>query len=181
MRSILRIDAQDDGEPPSSQEGRSPAWDILGDAERRALELVLGRELLELCPSLADHEEVRLSVSFLTPDEIRAVSLEHRGQDEATDVLSFPLWEEAGAFVPPPAGGPPLLLGDVLICPEEAARLWPGLSEEEASCLMLAHAFLHLLAWDHDTEERRRAMWDRQDALKAKLLEALDAVEEGPA
>ena len=44
---------------------------------------------------------------------------------------------------------------------------------EDALCLVLAHGFLHLLAWDHDTEERESAMWARQDAVKQRLLDVL--------
>ena len=73
-------------------------------------------------------------------------------------------------------------LGDILICPEEIERLHEGLSRDEALCLLLAHGFLHLLAWDHDTEEHEDAMWERQNHLKARLLNAwknASSIEEG--
>ena len=172
MRLVLRFDAMDDGEPPSAQdsaqEANSPVpipWHVF--------EPVLERELLELCPGLASCEEVELSLSVLPPEDIRELNREYRDRDEATDVLSFPLWEEEGRFTPDLSMGPALSLGDVVICPEEAARLHPDLSETGRLCLLLAHSFLHLLAWDHDTEERQTAMWARQDALKARLLDAL--------
>ncbi|MBQ7665974.1 MAG: rRNA maturation RNAse YbeY, partial [Synergistaceae bacterium] len=36
-----------------------------------------------------------------------------------------------------------------------------------------AHSFLHLIGYDHDTEEREREMWAKQDEIKRKLLEVL--------
>ena len=88
-------------------------------------------------------------------------------------MLSFPLWEADGRFLPDGTLTELLPLGDILICPEEVARLHEGLPPEDALCLMLAHGFLHLLAWDHDTEERESAMWARQDAVKQRLLDVL--------
>lgn len=173
MRLVLRIsvgidaaDAPADGGEPSCDASPAPI-------PRHVFEPVLERELLELCPSLAACEEVELSLSLLPPDEIRELNREYRDRDEATDVLSFPLWEEDGRFAPDLAMGPVLSLGDVVICPEEAARLHPDSSEARRLCLLLAHSFLHLLAWDHDTEERQTVMWARQDALRAKLEEVL--------
>ena len=58
-------------------------------------------------------------------------------------------------------------------CATTLACLHEGLPPEDALCLMLAHGFLHLLAWDHDTEERESAMWARQDAVKQRLLDVL--------
>ena len=168
MRLELRIDPSEDGDPQSP--GPISAW--------RAFEPVLESELLSLCPEAARCEAAEVSVSFLPPDAMREVNGEYRGCPEATDVLSFPFCEEDGRFAPDlMPGGPILSLGDVLICPEEAARLHPDLSVEERLCLLLAHSFLHLLAWDHDTEERREAMWARQDAIKDRLLTALGASE----
>ena len=166
MKLELRIDSPDDGEPQSP----------VPIAGWSAFEPVLSEELLDVFPNIAGYEAVEFSVSLLSPDEMRSVNREHRGCDEATDVLSFPLWEEEGRFAPDPMmAGSLLPLGDVLICLEETRRLHPNLAEDQSLCLMLAHSFLHLLGWDHDTDERRQTMWDRQDALSARLLTALEA------
>jgi rRNA maturation RNase YbeY len=87
-------------------------------------------------------------------------------------------------LLPPESGIPgalsdpqslPLPLGDILICPEQVEKMHPSLPREEALCLMLAHGFLHLLAWDHDTSEKEEAMWARQNAIVSKLRAALSA------
>ncbi|MCR4817763.1 MAG: rRNA maturation RNase YbeY [Fretibacterium sp.] len=169
MKLVLNVDASDEGEPQSPVPITS------------ALEPVLERELLELYPDAARCELAEVSVSLMTPEEIRRINREYRDCDEATDVLSFPMCEEeqtpSGEKFSLDLSMPVLPLGDVVICPEETARLHPELPPDEAMCLMLAHSFLHLLGWDHDTEERQKAMWARQDALKARLLAALAADE----
>jgi probable rRNA maturation factor len=42
----------------------------------------------------------------------------------------------------------------------------------EEMALMVAHGFLHLLAWDHDTDERRTAMEAAQEKIRRALLDA---------
>ena len=160
MKLVLNAGASDEGEPQSPVPITS------------ALEPVLERELLELYPDAAHYESVEVSVTLASAEEIRRINREHRGCDEATDVLSFPMYDGEGPFAPD-IPMPVLPLGDVVICPEETARLHPELPPDEAMCLMLAHSFLHLLGWDHDTEERQAAMWARQDALKDRLMEVL--------
>ncbi len=174
MKLVLRMDAPDDGEEQPA--GPSPDGEIPSRADEAARNLdwksfepVLERELLELYPDAARYDLAEISVSLMTADGIRRLNKDYRDCDEATDVLSFPMCEEDGRFVPD-VDVPVLSLGDVVICPEETARLHPELPEKEAVCLMLAHSFLHLLAWDHDTDERRDAMWARQDELKARLM-----------
>ena len=163
MRLDLHVDGPEEGEPQSPIP--LSAW--------KDFARVLEEELVSLYPDAVRFKTVELSVSLLGAEEMRAVNRDYRERDEATDVLSFPLWEQDGRFAPEGAMTELLPLGDVLICPEETERLHGELSCEEALCLMLAHGFLHLLAWDHDTEERETAMWARQDGLKLRLQNAL--------
>jgi probable rRNA maturation factor len=76
-----------------------------------------------------------LSVELVDERRIRELNREHRGLDEPTDVLSFPI---DGAD---PAAGP-RELGDVLICPEHTADL------VEAT----VHGVLHLCGYDHEAD-----------------------------
>ena len=166
MRLTLHVDGPEEGDPQSPIP--LSAWE--------AFARVLEGELGSLYPDIDRYGTVELSVSLLRADVMRSVNREYRERDEPTDVLSFPLWEEDGRFAPEGVMAELLPLGDVLICPEETERLHGDLPREEAFCLMLAHGFLHLLAWDHDTEERESAMWERQDAIKSRLLDALKGV-----
>jgi probable rRNA maturation factor len=80
-------------------------------------------------------EEGHLAVELVDPERIRALNREHRGRDEPTDVLSFPVDETA-----PPAG--PRELGDVVICPEHTEVLTEA----------VVHGVLHLCGYDHETD-----------------------------
>jgi probable rRNA maturation factor len=101
--------------------------------------------------------EGHLSVELVAPDRMRELNREHRGRDEPTDVLSFPI---DGAE--PVAG--PRELGDVVICPEHAADL------ERAT----VHGVLHLCGYDHDADGGEML------ALEAELVQTLRPGDRGP-
>jgi probable rRNA maturation factor len=81
-------------------------------------------------------DDGHLSVELVDEARIRELNREHRGLDEPTDVLSFPI--DGAAEV---AG--PRELGDVVICPEHTADL------PEA----VVHGVLHLCGYDHETDD----------------------------
>jgi probable rRNA maturation factor len=83
-------------------------------------------------------------------DEIRRLNRDHRGLDEPTDVLSFPV-DEGG-----PAAGP-RELGDVVICPRRTSDLTEA----------VVHGVLHLCGYDHETDDGEML------ALQARVLEGL--------
>jgi GTP-binding protein Era len=92
-----------------------------------------------------------LAVEIVDSERIRELNREHRGKDEPTDVLSFPIDEEA------PDDGP-RELGDVVICPEHTADM------TEAA----VHGVLHLCGYDHETDDGEML------ALQAKVLAGLE-------
>jgi len=80
-------------------------------------------------------EDGHVSLELVSAARIRQLNREHRGRDEPTDVLSFPV-DGSGEV----AG--PRELGDVVICPEHTADL------AEAA----VHGVLHLCGYDHDAD-----------------------------
>ena len=76
-----------------------------------------------------------LSVELVGEERITELNRDHRGKDEPTDVLSFPIdgvGEVAG----------PRELGDVVICPAHTTNVI------EATI----HGVLHLCGYDHETD-----------------------------
>jgi probable rRNA maturation factor len=98
----------------------------------------------------ADVDSGHLSVELVGEARIRELNREHRGLDEPTDVLSFPIdIEEAVAG--------PRELGDVVICPEHAA------DTVEAA----VHGVLHLCGYDHESDDGE--MLELQDSVMSGL------------
>lgn len=106
----------------------------------------------------------RVSLSFVSDDEIRRLNAEYRDIDEATDVLSFPLFEdEHGNFVPP-SDWEEIPLGDVVVAPGSVRE--EGASDE----LMIVHGTLHLIGFDHDEPEREERMFRAQEEILRAYL-----------
>jgi probable rRNA maturation factor len=117
-----------------------------------------------------------LDVIFVTDDEIRDINARLRGIDEVTDVLSFPVVElrpEQGSvsdfFVLPPDSTPHL--GDVVIsfARVESQADEAGHSLQRELAFLTLHGVLHILGYDHETDEQRRRMRRREEEV---LVEA---------
>ncbi|MEA3014238.1 MAG: putative rRNA maturation factor [Sphingomonadales bacterium] len=95
--------------------------------------------------SLSDSE---VSVKFTSDAEVRALNAAWRGQDKATNVLSFPMAEESELAASP-------LIGDIVlahgVCAAEAAAKQVAIEMHAAH--LVVHGTLHLLGYDHETSE----------------------------
>jgi len=125
---------------------------------------------LELLPHVV--VEASLALSFFSPTEMQKINKQYREVDAATDVLSFPMWEDETGHFTPPADWEELPLGDLIICPEIVAKnaIEHGKSFEQELALVLFHGLLHLCGYDHDTEERRAEMWKLQEEMVSRLI-----------
>jgi probable rRNA maturation factor len=108
--------------------------------------------------------DVELSVLFVDDDAMAELNQSFMDADGPTDVLAFPIDDEAamGADLP-------RLIGDVVICPRVAARNAPehaGTYEDEVA-LLVVHGVLHLLGMDHADTDERVAMQARERELLA--------------
>ncbi len=98
-----------------------------------------------------------VNVTICDDEAIREMNKEHRNIDKATDVLSFPFYD----FDTPEQM---VLLGDIVISRDTAYRQAKefGHSPKREFCFLAAHSALHLLGYDHETDEERVVMEDKQ-------------------
>lgn len=108
------------------------------------------RSAVQAALAAAGVSDGHLSLALVDAPRIRELNRSHRGRDEPTDVLSFPL-DGAG-----PSSGP-RELGDVVICPEQTEDL------TEAA----VHGVLHLCGYDHEADDGE--MLALQDEVLADL------------
>ncbi len=121
-----------------------------------------------------------VTLRFVDVAAMADLNRQHLGGDGPTDVLSFPLdgpdlaaggdragWAgraaagpRAPAVDPDPGDRPPLLLGDLVICPAVAVANAPGHAgtADDEIALLVVHGVLHLLGMDHAEPDERRAM-----------------------
>lgn len=104
--------------------------------------------------------DAEASILLVEAPEMQALNREHRGKDEVTDVLAFPIDEDDA--LPP---GMPRLLGDVVVCLEEARLQAEELGETPGRALLVlvTHGLLHLVGYDHETDDGE--MRAREDAV----------------
>lgn len=107
-------------------------------------------------------ESIELSLAIVDVDEMAELNSRYRSKEGPTDVLSF------GCDDPCPVDSDePITLGDVVIAPaiaeEQAAEL--GHTVEEELNLLLVHGVLHLLGYEHDTDDDAAVMQERERAL----------------
>lgn len=114
-------------------------------------------------------ERAELSIVLADEPAMRALNAAHRDEDHATDVLAFPLLEGPHAEVARGAHGGAMLLGDVVISVDTAARQAAarGATLHGEAALLLAHGLLHLLGLDHRDRTEERRMSARTDALRS--------------
>jgi probable rRNA maturation factor len=110
-------------------------------------------------------QDASLAITFVDPDDIADLNERFMGKAGPTDVLSFPI-EDASPGNPPTVvdGGPPLALGDIFICTdvvEDHANEY-GVSFEDELYLMVVHGALHILGWDHISDDEANAMESRE-------------------
>ena len=124
-----------------------------GDAGSEALDL---QRWGLLAAGAARREGVRhpaeLGLAFVDSAEIAELAATWLRSDHPTDVLAFPVEATASrARRRVLRGDPPLLLGDVVICPSvasaRAGRAGHTLADELA--LLIVHGVLHLFGHDH--------------------------------
>lgn len=108
-----------------------------------------------------------VSLSFVDNEAIRKLNNTYRGIDEPTDVLSFAIGDEEELLDMPEQLLAERLLGDIIIsvpkAVEQAERYGHSLQREIG--FLFVHGFLHLIGYDHDDEERERAMFTLQEQL----------------
>ncbi|MDY4033623.1 MAG: rRNA maturation RNase YbeY [Pyramidobacter sp.] len=127
-------------------------------------------------PAWRAHGGLQISLQFLDETRMTEVNDEYRQVRAPTDVLSFPFFEKEGRFVPD-AQRPPLLLGDIAVCPAVVRKnaVEHHVSVESELALIVFHGMLHLLAWDHDTPEKQERMWGVQEHFRDLFLKGLSA------
>lgn len=114
-------------------------------------------------------KQTEVSVMFTDDESIRKLNFEYRDKDAATDVLSFALNE---GDEPDIVDGPEeMLLGDIIISLETASRQAEeyGHSMDRELAYLLVHGMLHLLGYDHMTEEDRTEMRFEEERILSKL------------
>jgi len=170
-------------EPASSIPGQGASFELTG--------LSLDIEIIETCLGDGDWESVvraavyaaleagltgplppaELYVELVGNDQSRELNCDYRGKDTPTNVLSFPGVEPddlPDAMKLSAKGGPPVMLGDLIVADaivvKEAAE--QRKSSKDHLTHLIVHGVLHLLGYDHISDDDAEEM----EALEREIL-----------
>ncbi|MEJ9210005.1 rRNA maturation RNase YbeY [Bacillus smithii] len=109
-------------------------------------------------------EESEVSVTFVDNQRIQEINRDYRHKDQPTDVISFALEETDEEEVEIIGEDMPRVLGDIIISVPKAREQAHdyGHSFQRELGFLAVHGFLHLLGYDHMTEEEEKIMFSRQ-------------------
>ncbi len=141
-----------------------------------------GQERARLAEALGGLAEgdvpLLIELLFVDEEEIRTLNRTYRDTDKVTDVLSFPALEDvkgkpilAARYRGELDEEGRLILGSVAICrkrAEEQAEEY-GHSREREICYLAVHGVLHCLGYDHETEEEKSEMREKEEEVMRRL------------
>lgn len=130
--------------------------------------------LMKALQSLAA-EDWEVSVTLTDDVTIRSLNRQWRNKDEATDVLSFESDPEDDPSSPsrPPRGRG--CYGDLVISMDmiRVNSAYFGVEPQEELQRVSVHGLMHLMGWDHLTNEASEPMLLHQEAVLATIKERL--------
>ena len=150
------------------------------DEQGEAFDFALEDVLTKAIQAAARHENIEAGevvLSLVDDETIHELNRTYRGKDAPTDVLSFAMEEETEADDAPDIVFDAedevevvTMLGDIVISVPTAKRQAEdyGHSLERELAFLAVHGFLHLIGYDHMTEEDEKEMFSRQDAILAE-------------
>ncbi|XP_063286115.1 endoribonuclease YbeY [Pelobates fuscus] len=127
---------------------------------------------LEIARSCLGVKCFDMAVICASNAKMRRINRIYRGKDTATDVLSFPFYEDLHAgSVPVPSFKDEYNLGDIYLGVEYIYQQCQEMEDDFIStCTVTAvHGFCHLLGYRHDSVEEWRQMFDKEREILTEI------------
>lgn len=147
---------------------QEPEWETFEDIEQ--LVTIVAKKTLKtaMLPRIAQKCALEASIVLANDDLVHILNREYRDKDQPTNVLTFATLDDPDNITP---DGETLNLGDVILSYQTIER-----EAQEQGKFMLdhlkhltVHGVLHLLGYDHQTDEEANDM----ETLEIRILESL--------
>lgn len=117
--------------------------------------------------TLGIEDDVEVSCVLVDDERIHEINREYRHIDRSTDVISFAMEDNDQFYVE----GMPRTLGDIFISVDHAKKQAEEYdhSLRREMCFLFTHGILHLLGYDHMTDEQEKEMFGLQDQILGAL------------
>ena len=122
-----------------------------------------------------DFEEISVSISSASKEDIRKINKEYRDIDKITDVLSFPIFtkDELQDIISKEEDKKikHIELGDIILCldvvEEQAIEYGTGFLRE--ILYMITHGMCHLVGYDHIESEEKKEMRTKEEIILQRI------------
>lgn len=107
-----------------------------------------------------------LNIVFLPPEGIQNLNKDYRNIDKVTDVLSFHYYDDFSTLWAED------IAGELVFCEDRIISQWEeyGLGTEKEFYKLLIHSVLHILWFDHETDEEYEEMKKWEDIIWNKIF-----------
>lgn len=146
-----------------------PEWTLsFLDVEKVAAEAMDLSLRMAQMPEQVRARQIEVSIVLANDDLIQILNREYRGKDAPTNVLTFASLDADG----PIAADAPYPIGDVILSYQTIDReaREQGKFFKEHFIHMVVHGTLHLLGYDHETEDEANVM----ESLEIRILEKMN-------
>ena len=145
-------------------------FEIFNETDKEIIEIDKLQKYMEFVVKKLEIKTAIFNIIFVSNEEIHRINKEYRKVDRVTDVISFALEDNNDVI-------PVRMLGTIYVCiprMKEQAVSYKHSEKRELSFLA-CHGLLHLLGYDHMTDEQEKEMFGLQD----EILGALSIEREG--
>lgn len=137
-------------------------FDIINNSDKEIKEINKLKKYMNFVTKKLSLEKAIFNIIFVSNEEIHKINKEYRNTDRVTDVISFALEDNPDIVYKDFR-----LLGDIYIAIDVAydQAIEYNHSREREVCFLATHGLLHLLGYDHMTEEDEKEMFSLQEEL----------------
>ena len=137
-------------------------YELINNTDEKLKEIESLRDFIDFAITYLKLEHVVFNVIIINNEEIHRMNKEYRGVDRPTDVISFAL-EDDDTFISTDVR----VLGDIYISIDKAKEQAEsyGHSLKRELSFFIFFGILHLLGYDHMTNEEEKEMFNLQEMI----------------
>lgn len=118
--------------------------------------------------------EIQVYLKFTSNEDIKKINNEFRQVDNATDVLSFPMYDRVDLdkqIKEDRFNQIPLILGDIVISIEKVQQQSKeyGHTFKRELIYLVTHSMFHLLGYDHMVDKDKKIMREKEEVVLERL------------
>ncbi len=127
---------------------------------------IIEKIFLQVSKTVKKMQSGLINIVFLSDEEIQELNKNYRNIDKTTDVLSFHYYEDFTNFEKYDTVGE-IILSEAKIL--EQGKLY-GLGSEKECYKLIIHSLLHILGYDHETDEDYAIMKPLEEEVWEKVF-----------